>query len=708
LDLSDLFPIMSIVGIGDNGHYLDDAGVKARVDDLVAHGFNTAAITGTSNFSSASQSNSRRLKGVAESYAQRLAMATTYEYSNFTDLRRDRAPAICVFDPAYHDSLKERLAWQIDVGNRTPRLITAKVLDEPTVGPTVLSNIGKAGKAEFKKLYGIDYSAELYKSNDPYTRWCWADFAGRYVAEGYRHSAGILEELNASFDLLLTYMATGLGYQRPLTGQQDALDWTRQVKWADFDVYPYFYPASQRVRMVQAEFAMSSMRDISRALDVPWGFYMELDDRNWPFQKNPRQATAECGFTAVANGAGYLNSFINTVAGTGTQSRPERWEAAGKALRSIRRIGPMLKHMPPTRASVAILFPSSEQAISNGYPTPQYALQAIQGGYGECDVHSEEIILEKGRIPYDGLVLLGAEYVHEDLVPLLKSWLTAGGVLICDKLPAKTHRNAAIEWDMGGDLEPGKRLEPIRWSVEAVGQGKLVLIDNDLNGEFGELVEAEALDAAACGAYRSALAGLLDGLGLVPKVRVSYSETAQSVDLVAAGLRGEEDGMLITVVNHQPDAQDVRVVVAGKDLSWFVDVDTMTPVPFARAGQFGATLSLRIPGRWARMIAAYRVKPVSIAARLRTARLEAGSDLRYRVAALDESGRPVKGGILLQVQVTDPEGNIVTRYGGSFAPVDGVRQVRVPVALNAPKGTYTLTAHAPQIDARDAVQFEVR
>ena len=707
LDLTDFFPIMSIVGIDGDGHRLDDAGVQARVDDLIAHGFNTAAITGTSNFRAGNPSNSARLKGVAESYAQRRGMATTFEYSNFQLLGRNKQTSPCVFSPEYHEALRQRLQWQIDVGNRTPRLMSAKVTDEPVAGPASM-DFCEHCKAEFQRRYGIELKPLKEYGEDPYARWALADFIGEYVTQAYSHSAQIMQEENATFDLLLTYMATGLGYQRPLSYQQDALDWTRCVKWADFDVYPYFYPASQRIRMVQASFAMTYMRDVSRARKVPWGFYMELDDRNWPFQQNPKEATAECGFTAIAHGADYLNSFINRVVSTGCQSRPERWEAAGKALRAIRRIGPMLKHMPPVRASVAILFPNAQQAIGNGYPTPQYTLAALKGGYGECDIHNEEVILESGEIPYKALFLFQSEFIHEDLVPLLKSWLNDGGILICDELPSQTHRGEETAWDFAAKAAPQEDIGPIKWSLARAGKGKLVFIENDINEEFKQLVEAGTLDPAACKAYRLALADLLDNLGLKPNLRVDYSETAESADLIEAGLRGNGDGALVIIVNHQPQAQKVTLTIGEPGIKWLVDVAAMKDVAFERNEDGSLIVQLDVPGRWARIIAGYRAKPERVELKVETPQVKLGEQLRYEVSILDSAGKPVSGGVLLEIEVSDPAGNIVTRFGGSFAPLTGAQVIRVPVPINASKGTYKITARAPQIGVERQAESEVR
>jgi hypothetical protein len=710
LQRADFYPLMSVIGISGDGHLLDEPGLRERVDDLLAHGFNTAAITGNRNFTGPQPpTNSVRLSGYSESYAQQRGMATTYEYSSFQMVGRDQKTSPCVFDPAYHAALDQRLAPQIDAGNRTPRLITAKVIDEPVVGPGNMDYCELCQQA-FRARYGIDLRPVADYGDDPYARWCFADFLGAYVQEGYSHSAAIMQEHDARFDLLLTYMATGLGYQKPLRTQQDALDWSREVKWADFDVYPYFYPVSQRLRMLQASFAMTSMRDVSRALSIPWGFYVELDDRNWPFQKNPKEASAECAYTAVAHGAGYLNSFINQVTGTGCQSRPERWEEAGKAFRTIRRLGPLLKHLPSAPAPLAILFPDSQQAISDGYPTPDYALQFLRAGFGECDVQHEQVLLESRRIDARGLVLLKTEFLHEDLVPLLQQWLRAGGVLICDQLPSRTHRGKTIDWGFGTNLRSQPDLGPLHWSLEQVGAGRLVILTNDLTAELRALVEANPLNPEPVSAYREALGKLLSspdtGCGLTSRVRVDYHETPESVDVIEAGLRATDDACLVTVVNHQPQAQTVTLHLSDLPTGWLCDAASMTECQATRSGQ-DCTLQLEVLGRGARVLTGYRQQPARLSVEVLTPQVRPGAELAYEVTVLDSQGKPLPGGVLVEVEAQSPTGEVVSRYAWPCAPQQGRQAFRMPLALNAPSGRWTLTAVAPQAALRAESAFTV-
>ena len=84
------------------------------------------------------------------------------------------------------------------------------------------------------------------------------------------------------------------------------------------------------------------------------GFYIELDDRNYPFQVNPIEASSECAYMAVSQGCHYINSFIHVVFGTGSGARPERWEHLGRHLPAIRDAGPLLRATKRADAPVAL------------------------------------------------------------------------------------------------------------------------------------------------------------------------------------------------------------------------------------------------------------------------------------------------------------------------------------------------------------------
>lgn len=81
--------------------------------------------------------------------------------------------------------------------------------------------------------------------------------------------------------------------------------------------------------------------------------------------------------------------------------------------------------------------------------------------------------------------------------------------------------------------------------------------------------------------------------------------------------------------------------------------------------------------------------------------------LSYSVTVAGEDQKPVTGGVLMEAEVTGPDGNPVGRFGGSFAPLSGTQTARVPVPVNAARGNYGLTIRFPQWGATSSTSFQV-
>ncbi|NOZ22353.1 MAG: hypothetical protein GXP25_14835, partial [Planctomycetes bacterium] len=433
LDLSRFYPIMSIVG-RSAGHQEDEEAIRERVNDLLAHNFNVAAIGGRSFSEWDGLSHRAALRNYTEAFAQMQGMGLIYEYQHYTNLWSRKPPPVCVHSKAYPEALKKHVAPYLDAAAAVPRLISLKVVDEPFAGLKMMDYCD-----DCKRVWRERFGTEMPKKGEPIPkdnlqlRKNWIAFVRDYVTKAYRMGYNLKKQSGAEWDLLLTFCSPAYGYGRDLAkSQEDLLWWAATTDRNDFDVYPYFYPVSDKIKFLQAHFCMALMRNVSQHLKKPWGFYVELDDRNYPMQINPVEASSECAMTAVAQGADYLNSFINVTFATGCQARPERWDHLGRTLRQVRYAGPLLNVAKTPPAKVALLFPYTHWQLSAQKWAPHYAYQLLLRAFGEADIIHEEVVRRENGFKCKALVLLETDYLPDDIAELIVRFVKDGGLLLCD------------------------------------------------------------------------------------------------------------------------------------------------------------------------------------------------------------------------------------------------------------------------------------
>ncbi|MCK5805360.1 MAG: hypothetical protein KAI66_21195, partial [Lentisphaeria bacterium] len=375
-------------------------------------------------------------------------------------------------------------------------------------------------------------------------------------------------------------------------------------------------------------------------------------------------------------------------------------------LRTIRRCGPVLVNMPATRANLAVYFPDAHEFIEDGYDQPDYTLAMLKGTFGDTDVHREEIIIETGEIPYDGLVLLRAKWIHAKAVPILRSWIEAGGILVTDGLPERTHRDQPIEWGFPQDLTVTSG-GVLPFAATLAGRGRIITLNTDVENLLKKCCEAKVLDPVGVRLFRLALRDILDTC-LTPNVRAEYAESATSVDTVEAMLRGNAHGMLLTVVNHLPEPREVTVTVRRPDIAWLVDMETLEAVSITDRNDEVFTLKLTVPGRWARMIAGYQAKPNGVKIRIAERTLAPGDKLVYTVQVKKSWRGTLEGGALLHVNAFNPDGRPVSRFSCKRAPTDGFATFATTIPMNAQLGKYTLEAVLPQTGSKARATFRVK
>jgi len=702
----DFFPIMSVMGIGSGAHLMDRDMIRARLDDMWAHGMNATAEPSARNLADSERSLVRDLQLSAQSYAQRLGMAAFYEYHRLTLINRDGPTEPSVIDPAHREALRDYIEPQFDVCDRTARCLSIKIIDEPHIRAEYL-NCGERCRQAFRERYGAEYVPVDEVGEDLAARWRLSDFLGHYVGRAYAMTEEIRDERPRDWDLLLTFNSPGLGYGRGYTSRQDIRSWGQHAGMNDFDIYPYFYPASQKLRMVQADFGLSMMRAFAQDFGGSWGFYVELDDRNWPYQQNPRKASAECAFTAIAQGASYLNTFIHRGFGTGVGSRPERWEEAGRAFRAIRRVGPLLTRMqrPPARA--AMIYPMGQAMVTDGHRPAQYTFAAMRQGFGMSDAMSSELLLSAGeatQVDRDAFVLLGCDILERDVAAELVAFVRDGGTLVIDRVPTLDTAGEPLNlpWSFDRiDPQPLPDLSELKRRTLRDGRGRVVLLDIDFEQAYADAVEQNMFERAA--ALRRAM-----GVLLADATALCNADDARGQ--MEAGLRLGQDAALVTVVNHDPEQNSatVRLQALPFQARWAVDMVTMEPVELARRDTPGScSFQARLPGRNAQMVALLPERPRGVTVDVAAPQVQRGGELSYRVRVVGDGARPAAGQHLLEITVIGPDGRELTRLGGSTATAGGEMTRSVSLPVNALAGEYTITVSAPQIGPQASVNFTV-
>lgn len=530
LDRTKFYPIISWLGTEGDGHLLDERGLRERVDDMWEHGFNTIALGGVRDLGRHPLTNEARLRDYAVRYAQSRCMAVVFEYEQLTNINNERPPTPCVFAANYREELAKQILPKFEAAKKFERVVSIKILDEPTATDMTLDYCDLCLR-EFQQRFGrpLRERSEIPAGDREGQRQL-NQFIADYVATGYQTIRQIAKEARTPFGLLLTYMSTGFGYGDNSREVEDAYGWSKAADYMDFDVYPYFYPSSQRVRMVTAHFCFAVQRAIAEHQDKPAGFYIELDDRNYPMQVNPVEASAECAWTAVGQGCHYLNSFINVAFGTGSGARPQRWDCLGRELKKIREAGASLLQTRKAPSPLALYFPSTQWMSGGKSFAPAYAYQLLLRAFGECDIAHEQVIAESGSFgAVKMLALVQTDYLPEAAASKLVAFVRDGGWLLCDDT---------------AELPEGLR-----------GNPHVIKFDGSLDQRYRDAVETPDLKARA--QLMSQIREALIGTGITPHARADNEEVETNL-LVGDGIE------LLVAVNHSATAVETKVQLAGR------------------------------------------------------------------------------------------------------------------------------------------------
>ena len=688
-------PIIARTPLMEGGHWHSVEGLRRMIDDLACHGFNLVAPPVLGTLVSEPYGLTADLSAWLEVFAQERGMDLMYEYSNFGTVRSFQPPT---FDP-YSEGALERtgkmLIPQTEVADQVPRLWSLKTIDEPHADQRNILP-GEIAERVFRERFGLALPGEEEAPRlEGQALLNYYRFLSDYVKKQFEHGYQVAHETDRSWGLLHTFMEPGFGSDAAAGRFEDVLAWTSGrfedvLAWSnsgdllDFDIYPYWYVESHKLRFAKVHYGFAFMWAVAAFHDRPMGFYVELDERNHPFQKIPKEATGELAYTAIGEGSHYLNTFIYGTFNTGTMARPERWEDGGEDLRAIAQAGSLIMASKRQPACAAIYFPYDHWILSRTRYYPTFAYELIRRSFGECDLLHQDVARERGIAPYRIVALLGTDVLSEEDEERLLAFVQSGGVLLLDKVPAQTPSGEGLTRlaEAAGRM-PGEDLwEPVE---QPCGEGKIVKFPPDLDGTYRRAVEEE--NRSLRHQIEWTMRETLSQVGLSPAASCDDPE-------FNASLLDADGASILVVVNHRPEeaAALVRVHRAVDAVGYACNLSTGEAIPFWKEDD-AVQLTVPLTPRQGILIGLFPEKLSGLSLNAR----QEGNELTLELRSGGAYPVPVF------VEATDPRGRRNVRHSRELV-LRGQEVIRSSLAVNELAGEWEFCARCPAAGWQETVR----
>ena len=699
-------PVIARTPLSEEGLWHNVEGLRRMVDDLEGHGINLVAPPALGTIALEPYGLTAELVAWLELFAQERGMDVMYEYSSFGMVRHNELPA---FSPYVADALertRKAVAPQAAVADLVPRLRRVKTIDEPTVSrKSILVDEDTAWI--YRERYDRDFPGEEEaKALEGAAALDYHRFLSDYVKTQFDHGYRVAHERERGWGLLHTFMDCGFGANaaretleprhHPRTPPhevfsgaffEDVPAWSNSGDFLDFDIYPYWYVESRILRFAKVHYGFAFMWAAAAHYDRPMGFYVELDERNQPFQVTPKEATGELAYTAIGEGCHYLNTFIYGTFRTGSMARPERWADGGDDLRAIGRTGPLIMASKRMPARAALYFPYDHWILSGERYFPSFAYELIRRSFGECDLLHQDIARVEGMAPYRIIALLGTHVLSEEDEARFLAFVEEGGVLLLDKMPTQTPSGETLNRlsELAGSM-PERDMEE-----RECGAGKVVKLPSDLDLRYWRAVEGE--DQALRQRIEWDMRSVFTRTDLRPAVWCDDPEFNASL-LDAAG------ASVLVVVNHRPEqaAVLVRVHGAAHAVGYACDLSTGEAYPLQTGAvdtphQDTLRLTVSLTPRQGVLIGLFPEKPGGLSLRAR----QEGDDLVYEL----ESGSACPVPVFIEAK--DPKGRKNIRHSRVMVLRER-EEIRSSLAVNEQEGTWEIHACCPAAPWSETVQ----
>ncbi len=695
------FPITSMMAVRGEGHEHGPLKLKDVVWDLYSHGVNTLfmpniqelhMLSGLENVLKEPHCLKARHMAYAEMYGQLLGMGIMQRAAYFGVLTR-KAPEFDIFAEDALSKAQDLADSFIDYVDLMPRAWSVKVIDELSVKKDQIGD-GPATEARMREKFQLTPERFIPPFQaQGMERYRIMKFMSDYITRVFELTKSAITSRGAKWHPVTTFMEPGFGseclpgFEDGMGRYEDVFAWSKDMDLLDFDIYPYFYPESHKRRFAKVHYGFGFMRAVCGYYDKPIGFFVEIDDRNYPIRVNPVEATGEVAYTAVGQGADFLGTYLYRVFSTlGGVVRPERWELAGKAFKEIGEAGSLIAWCKKRPSQVGLYFPVVNWMLQGGRYYPTFAYELFERSFGNCDLIHEEIVQRQGFGDKKVIVLTDVKILPRDAEALILEFIKEGGILIIDRVP-----DTSLEGEPLTYLKEIIEAVPYRaeglWDPQEIPYGDGVIIKlptNNLDSTYRNAVEngeVQLRDSIEKWAHTT-----LISKGIYP--------CAKSDDPnVEANLKDGDGISLLVLVNHNPEAKDVNVVFhdLGFVPLYAANAVTGEEIPLGKDG----TLSTNVDGLWGKLVALFPHKPHDLDVKASFS----DEELLIEILTEPEIALPVI------VDVIEPSGRRSVRYSKELM-VKGSQVICKALALNEKKGLWKVQVRCPIIKWAKQVLLE--
>ncbi|MGC8805190.1 MAG: hypothetical protein ACP5QD_04575, partial [Candidatus Ratteibacteria bacterium] len=399
----------------------------------------------------------------------------------------------------------------IERAEKIPALLSMEILDEPHALPANVCRC-QICRETFRTKYGYEMpgwseTADVHGKK----RYDFFDFLGDYYEKAFRDTYNAVLKFRSRVQANHVFALVGAGQYSTHFSYTDDLKWFPYCDTFEFDCYNYMYAhfaGAEKAKFHQFHFVFARYRNLASYYKKQLGFFVQLDDRDYPHDIEPIKAPCEILYTAIGHGAKTFHLMYKPTFSNVFGLRQERWELFGKELKKIRNVSPLLKKVNKSKATVAMIFPytnwvinpqpkrlplgyvgigfyhKEERPYNKWYPTgytPFNAYEFIYRYFGECDV-VEERLVAKGEIKnYKMLALFATDFIHGNAAENIEQFVKDGGILLIDKIPSFNQNGERIDFMKGCEFSSETVFDGVEIKTASYGKGKIYFLTADLD-----------------------------------------------------------------------------------------------------------------------------------------------------------------------------------------------------------------------------------